>query len=203
MSLAYAPRAVRPTLSALWRLDEQLGASVARTENPALAQIRLTWWYDALGSLAGTQPVDPVLIALAGSTAINPAKLLPLIDGWEALLEPLPLSREALERHASNRGGTLFEVAAEVLGADRVQASEAGRLWALVDLAFRVSDRDTAERALDLARSRGCALHDVTRPLGILATLAARDARRGLDRPRRQGSPARLARALWYALTGV
>lgn len=201
LSLAYAPRAVRPALSALWRLDEQLGAGVARAEDPALAQIRLTWWYDALLSLPGSRPVDPILVALAELPGIDPASLLPLIDGWEALLEPLPLTAEAIERHATDRGGTLFGVAADLLGGQRASAAAAGRLWALTDLAFRVSDRNTAERALQLARDSKARFPDIPRPLGLLAAFAAQDARRGLDRPRRQGSPIRLARAMWRALT--
>ena len=143
LSLAYAPRAARPGLSALWRLDEQLGAIVARTENPGVGQLRLTWWYDALDALGSTGAVDPVLIALKESRVDGKA-LLPLIDGWEALLEPLPLSEELLLAFADSRGGTLFGEAARLLDASTETARAAGRVWALVDLAFRISDRATA-----------------------------------------------------------
>jgi phytoene synthase len=200
LSLAYAPPQARPGLAALWALDEQLGAIVARTENPAVGQMRLTWWHDALRSLRAARPVDPVLVALADEAAIDPEHLLPLIDGWEVLLDPLPLGEEALLAYAEARGGALFRVAGDLLGSDAAAASEAGKLWALVDLAFRVSDRTTAERALALARD--VAPGRLPKPLAVLAALARRDARRGLDRARRQGSPARVARAALAGLTG-
>ena len=200
LTLAYAPPGVRPALSALWRLDEQLGAIVARTESPAVGQMRLTWWHDALRSLRTSRPVDPVLLALADAPAIDPASLLPLIDGWEALLEPLPLGDAALRDYAGGRGGTLFRVASGLLGGDAPAAEDAGKCWAMVDLAFRVSDRTTAARALALAGA--CRPGRLPKPLAILAALARRDLRHGLDRPRRQGSPVRVARAMLAGLTG-
>lgn len=198
LSLAYAPAAVRAALALLWRLDEQLGMIVARTDNPAVGQMRLTWWHDALRMARTVRPVDPLLVALADERRIDLDALLPLIDGWEELLEPLPLSDEALMRYAETRGGALFAAAAHLLGP--CEPADAGRLWALVDLAFRVSDRTTAERALALApRVTG----SLPRPLRVLTALAERDRRRGLDRPRRQASPARLLRALAAGVTGL
>jgi 15-cis-phytoene synthase len=204
LALAYAPGEARPALSALWRLDEQLGSIVARTETPAVGQMRLTWWHDALSELRTSRPVDPLLRDLAESR-IDATALLPLIDGWETLLDPLPLSAEALERYATARGATLFAAAADLLGTGPAVAVEAGRLWALVDLGFRVSDRPTAVRALDLARDCKAPRYwpRRLRPLGALAVLAKRDARRGLDASRSQGSPARVARMAAHALTGL
>ena len=199
LALAYAPPGVRPALSALWRLDEQLGAIVARTENPAVGQMRLTWWHDAIQALRTSPAVDPVLVALADAPEIDPAALLPLIDGWEALLEPLPLDDEALMTYAQGRGGALFRAASGLLGGD-APAEDAGQCWALVDLAFRVSDQITAARALSLAGA--CQPRRLPKPHAILSALSRRDLRRGLDRPRRQGSPARVARAILAGLTG-
>jgi phytoene synthase len=198
LSLAYASGHVRPALALLWRLDEQLGTIVARTDNPAVGQMRLTWWHDALRTARMMRPVDPLLAELAEERAIDLPALLPLIDGWEELLEPLPLSDEALARYADARGGTLFNVAAGLFGGG--YAGNAGRLWALVDLAFRVSDRVTAERALALAQD---AREPLPKPLAILAALARHDRRRGLDRLRRQGSPGRVLRALAAGVTGI
>jgi phytoene synthase len=201
LALAYAPTAAKEALAALWVLDERLGAIVARTENPAVGQMRLTWWHNALQSLHGSQPVDPVLVALGRAQAIEPAALLPLIDGWEALLDPLPLPEEALAAYAAGRGGTLFGVAAALLGGSPEESEKAGQMWALTDLAFRISDRTTAERALALA-GRHAAPGRLPKPLAVIAALARRDLRRGLDRPRRQGSPGRVLRALAAGLTG-
>ncbi len=158
--------------------------------------MRLTWWHEALREARTVRPVDPLLVALADARAIDLAALLPLIDGWEELLEPLPLSDEALQRYADLRGGTLFQVASTLLGG--ADAAAAGRLWALVDLAYRVSDPDTAARALALATD---APGPLPRPLAMLRTLARHDRAR-FGRPRRQGAPARIARALAAGLTG-
>jgi phytoene synthase len=201
LSLAYAPAGARDALAALWMLDEQLGAIVARTENPTVGQMRLTWWHDALQGLRTSRPIDPVLVALADASRIDPAGLLPLIDGWEVLLDPLPLPDEALAAYAAGRGGALFRVAAMLLGGSGENAGKAGRLWALTDLAFRISDQTTAERALVLARANAARAR-LPGPLAVLTALARRDLRQGLDRPRRQGSPARVMRAMIAGLTG-
>jgi hypothetical protein len=74
-------------------------------------------------------------------------------------------------------------------------------MWALTDLAFRVSDRATAERALALARAE-VAPAQLPRTLAVLAALARGDLRRGLDQTRHQGSPTRVVRALRAGLTG-
>jgi phytoene synthase len=163
--------------------------------------MRLTWWHDALVTLRTSRPVDPLLIALGAAPEIEPTDLLPLIDGWEALLDSLPLTEEALALHAGGRGAALFRAAAKLLGSDGEGADAAGKLWALTDLAFRVSDRLTAERALELAGQYASQAR-LPRPLAILAALARHDVGRGLDRPRRQGSLVRVARAMLAGLTG-
>lgn len=200
LALAYAPAVVRPSLELLWRLDEQLGTIVARTDIPAVGQMRLTWWHEALRTLRTARPVDPLLQSLANAPGIDPVLLLPLIDGWEVLLNELPLDDEALQGFADLRGATLFRAAGALFGREEAAVADAGRLWALVDLAFRISDRSSAERALTLAPdARG----RLPTPLAILATLARRDRAAGLDQPRRQGSPGRVLRAALAGLTGL
>lgn len=200
LALAYAPRDRRDALALVWRLDEALGEAVARAGSPALAQMRLAWWHEALSGLGAAAQADPLLAALAKEPSADPARLLPMIDGWEALLDDLPLGEEALAAYAEGRGGTLFRLTAELLGSDAGAAEESGRQWALADLAFRLSDPATAGRALDMARR--IAARRLPRPLAILSALARRDVLRGLDRPREQGSPGRVARAVWAGLTG-
>lgn len=199
LALSYANARVQPAIRALWCLDEMLGDFIARTENPVAGQIRLTWWHDSLGSLKEQRPVDPLLRALADTPGINAGALVPLIDGWEVLLDPLPLPDHALRAYASARGGTLFRETARLLDWQGACVEDAGRLWALVDLAFRISDRETAARALALAPGWQGKL---PAPLAVLAALARRDLRKGLDHPRRQGGPARVIRAIAAGLTG-
>lgn len=205
--LAYAPADRREALGLLWRLDEQLGRIVATTTDPMVGQMRLTWWHDALAKLGeGHAPAEPLLQALAAIPGLDGKTLTPLIEGWEVLLDPLPLDTDALCTFAEGRGAGLFAAAAGLLGGGEAPGlGEAGRLWALVDLAFHISDRITAERAIAVARAITLPNHwpRSLRPLGALATLARRDAAAGLDRPRRPGSPSRVARLLVHGLTGL
>ena len=204
LALAYAPAAARDALGALFRLDERLGDIVRTTSEPMLGQMRLTWWHDALAAEESPRG-EPLLDELRGIGELDRARLARLAEGWEELLQPLPLSESVIEAFAHDRGGALFESAARLLGAGAAEVEQAGEGWALVDLAFNISDRETAERALAIARERLSPRRRwsrALRPLGLLALLAERDARAGLGRPRRQGSPGRVTRALWHGVTG-
>jgi phytoene synthase len=211
LTLAYAPAAVRPALAVLWQLDERLGAIVAATREEQLGAIRLTWWREALERLdAVPPPEEPLLKAVATELigrGIGGAALGDIADGWAALLAALPLDTEALEAHAAQRGGALFRNAGALLGAEAPQLTAAGEGWALIDLAFHVSDQETAGRAVAMARERLAGASDWhwparLRPLGALTMLASGDAAAGLTVKRRPGSPKRVARALLHRLTG-
>jgi phytoene synthase len=141
----------------------------------------------------------------SGDHRLSPAELARLPEGWAALLGALPFEHDALDRHAEERGGALFRLSALLLGGDRPGLGEAGTVWALTDLAARVSDSSTAAAARSLAAERLARLADTgwgktLRPLAVLTALARQDARSAL--PRRQGSPRRLAVALWAGMTG-
>src|SRR3546814_17901897 len=77
--------------------------------------------------------------------------LLSIIDGWEVLLQPLPLSDSQLVAFAAQRGGGLFRVMSALAGGGPPWLAQAGMGWALWDLSGTVSDHDTAGRALHLA----------------------------------------------------
>lgn len=208
LSLAYAPASARAALGLLWRVDEQLAQIVATTTTPAIGQMRLTWWHNALEQLHdGPAPAEPLLRALAAQPGIDARLLLPIIDGWEALLDPLPLSDEQVALHGSGRGGALFEAACCLLtGQVDPGVRAAGELWALVDLACRISDATTAARAIARARTIADAVPRAwsrpLRPLGVLAGLARHDSRAEPLR-RRPGAPGRVARALRIGLFGI
>jgi 15-cis-phytoene synthase len=210
LALAYAPADVRATLAMLWALDERLGAIVAATREAMLGEIRLTWWRDALLALEQGPPQgEPLLGALWHAVkghGLSPTALAELPGGWSALLDPMPLSPEAIDRHARGRGGVLFDMSARLLGDPEPDVAAAGAAWALADLASRVSDPETArcarmagktclEEAGSLRWSRRL------RPLAILTALARRDCA-APDSRRRQGSPGRLMQVIWSGMTG-
>lgn len=211
LALAYAPAEIRSALALLWALDERLGAIVAGAREAMLGEIRLTWWRDALLALEHGPPRgEPLLESLWQALkdhGLSPSMLARLPGGWSALLDALPLSNEALERHAQERGGTLFDLSAQLLGRADLRIAMAGGGWALADLAGRISDPETAR----CARAAGRAYLEQAgnqrwprrlRPLAILAALARRDCSANGPGGRRQGSPARLMRAIWAGMAG-
>lgn len=184
----------RAAVAAVWALDETLGTIVARARDLLVGQMRLTWWHEALATAEDEAPRgQPILDALAGGPLLGASRLTPIVEGWEALLNPLPLPDHALLTYAAGRGATVFTAIAQLTDA-RV-ANEVGEGWALADFARRCSDPDTAARAWALAAARVATIpRDVPRPLRILARLAKADAaeRRLVDRTRW-----RLLRAAW------
>ncbi len=171
IALAYAPSRHRAALTALWDYDVALGRIVATTTEPMIGQMRLTWWYDRMIGLdAGEAPAEPVIAALHDVVRlydVTGAMLAGLVEGWEALLEPMPFGDDALRAFAAKRGDGLFDLSARILGSDVSVGTGAG--WALIDFAMHCSDRMTRARALALfepVRING------PRPLRILARIA-------------------------------
>jgi len=201
--LSYAPADRRAGLAALLAYDETLAAILRSTRQPMIGQMRLTWWHDAVTSLAASRPpAEPVLRALASDVvpAVPAAMLTRVIEGWEELLDPDPLDAARLARYADGRGAGLFAAAAAMLGdgsgGERLAAG--GRAWALSDLAANVSEAATATLATRLAEAefaaaRSAAWPRAQRPLGALMHLSAMPG---------ASPPARAARALWHRLTG-
>lgn len=206
LALGYAPRERRDALAALFALDARLGAILRATREPMVAQMRLTWWYEALGALDRQEPpAEPVLAGLAATVlprGVSGGTLATMIDGWEVLLEDAAPDDAGLSRYAAARGGVLFEAAAVVLGREDARLAALGEGWALADLASHLSDTAAADRAAAMARSRldeddGTRWPRALRPLAALGQLARSDLDGGVA-----GSPSRLTRLLALRLTG-
>ena len=153
IALAYVPRAVRDAVSALWSLDAALGRVVATTTEPMIGQMRLTWWHERLTALdADEVPEEPLLQSLRKLVSchdVSGVMLAALVEGWELVLEPLPLAEEILSAYANKRGDCLFGLSARVIGNDVSPCAGAG--WSLIDFAMHCSDAATAHRAWALA----------------------------------------------------
>ncbi|MCP8889608.1 squalene/phytoene synthase family protein [Sphingomonas faeni] len=207
LALTYADPAARPALKALFALDDTLGAILRTTREPLVGQMRLTWWYEALGRLdVAPAPAEPVLTALQTSVlpaGVSGTMLAAMTDGWEALLEPV-LDAAAVERFARDRGRRVFELAGLILSVSDARIGLAGEGWAMADLSQRLTDapsraltRARAVEALDAALrgrwpGRG-------RALGAMALSARFDVS---DSPPPPGSPKRVGRLAWHRLTG-
>lgn len=152
LAIAYAPAQRRPALTALFALDDALASVLRTTGEPLVGQMRLTWWHDALTKLDSAPPqAEPVLQGLASEVlplGVAGAALAAMVAGWEELLEPDPLSDEALEAFGRLRGGTLFGLGGVPTGDP---LTVAGTGWALIDLARHTRDPELARRAAVLA----------------------------------------------------
>lgn len=208
LALAYAPPETRDALRCLWRIDERMGAIVASTGDPAIGEMRLLWWREALEGLESRVPAEPLLADVAealGTRLGQSAEWGAIAEGWHALLQE-PIAIEELERFGRERGGRLFTLSAGLLGKPMQEMEPAGAAWALADLAANSSNAELADAAAALARQYLSNLRLPKwpvrlRPLGALTMLARRDVA-GDPRTRRQGAPARVARMAWHRLTG-
>lgn len=182
--LAHAPSKARADLSTLFELDDMLGRILASTTEPMIGQMRLTWWHDRLTALKDhAAPPEPLLAALKGVVErhdIEGAAVAAMVNGWEALLDPMPLDQTALRQFADGRGAQLFAIAAQLF--DTKVEKNMGAAWAAIDFAMHCSDRTTAMRAHELAR-RDLASHNISgpKPLKILAHIARAKANQSPD----------------------
>jgi 15-cis-phytoene synthase len=200
LALPYAPSARREDYAALWALDEILGQTLTSTREPMLAEIKLRWWAEQLEH--EQSDAAPVLARLT----MPFAELTSLVDGWAALLAPLPLPVEVLDVYASGRGRALFS-AVPVCKVDMIALHLCGEGWALADFAYRCEDTPTRSLAIKMARQRltKASIAAVSRQsmmLAILAELARRDVVDGHPRRHPLGSRRRALRVLRYSLLG-
>lgn len=177
LALAYPSRAGRDRVLALMMLDLRLAAILRQAGTtggePVIAQIKLAWWRDRLGEDPAAWPAgEPLLTALRAWPG-GPATLVPLVDGWEALLAE-DLTVAAIEQFAAGRA-----VAWAALAPPGTEAAvgAAAREWALGDLARNLakSGEAAAARRLALAGKAGSArLPRAVRPLAVLRALTRR-----------------------------
>lgn len=211
LALSYAPPGTRAGLAAILALDDMLAQILRTTREPLVGQMRLTWWHEALVALdRAPPPAQPVLQALAVEVlpqGVSGAALAGMIDGWEVLLDPDPLTRAMVEAYAAARGAGLFSIGGQLLGAstrDPLQA--AGMGWALADLARHARDAAAALPAELAATALSAATRQrwsrAARALGALAHIARIDLALPQGVPAPVGAPPRVARLAWHRFTG-
>lgn len=191
VALGYCAPVQREQLVLAFALDQRLGQLVARTTEPMLGQMRLAWWREALRQAPEQRPKgDAVLDGISQLWEASCDPLIDLVDGWEHLLGEEPLDHAAAMACGEARAGAML--AATGLGLDEpgaCAARAAALIWALADLAAKVSDSD--ERAVVIAAGRAAQLpqHRLppqARALAVLCALGRRSLRRG-GRPLMEG----------------
>ena len=193
----YWPVELQPAFDALFAIDDALGEVVVRATDPALAAIKLAWWREALVRLDhAPPPPEPRLKAVAEELlphGISGAALSEIEAGWATLLDEQP--DDAL---ISMRGAVLFQLGARLLCVNDAGLSDAGALYAQIDVARRgIHDTRSSADALG-----GLRFPRRARPLSALAALAARDGRRPGPDWEAEATPGRAAALLWHRLTG-
>lgn len=208
--LSYAPKEARGGVNALFDLDATLADVLRHAREPMIAQMRLTWWHDALTKLdSAAPPAQPVLVALASDVVgrgVSGAELATLVEGWEALLDGEPGDAGVRATFADARGGRLFGLAARVLRAE-APVEDGGRGWALADLSRSLSDEAAASAAAgeaqaSLTRARAAPWPRRARVLGAMVQQASMDLAAPRDLPLPAATPRRVARLAWHRLTG-
>lgn len=181
LALSYAPRSARGHVLTLLALDNRLAGILRQRGETIIAQMKLAWWRDRLGEEPAAWPRGEPLLARIAELPFAPARLLPLVDGWEALLAE-QLTASGVEEFAQGRA-LAWQALGEACAAQAGNPVErAAREWSYVDLAHNLGDAQEARAARDQARAckwRKARLPRALRPLQVLHALSRRALERG------------------------
>lgn len=186
VALAWQPMVARAALAALFALDTRLAGIVGQAREAMLAQIKFAWWRERLAEVADDRPAGEPLLAAIGSTWAGREKpLLTLVDGWEEMLGEDEPMEGSISRFAHARGAALAGLAG-IVGGDSEKAANAGRRWALAEVAHGAGSEPA--RALGLALPPPASLSRNLRGVAVLDGLAARSLVRGEPMLARRGA---------------
>lgn len=180
LALSYAPPGTREDILTLLLLDARMASILRNRGEPIITQIKLAWWRDRLRENPAAWPSGEPLLARLTQWMASVSELIPLVDGWEALLAD-SLTHEAIDEFAHGRARA-WQALAAAHGCDRAEADRAARDWSLVDLAIHIGTEQDAARVRTQALEqnwRRPALPRALRPLLVLHRLAGRALRRG------------------------
>lgn len=120
LSALLAPAPARDGLMALAAFHGEIGRIPGAVREPAIGDIRLQWWRDALATPADTatgNPVADVMRQTMREHALPATALLGMIDAYARELEPGALAAPgAIDAHVEATQGAAFGLAARVLG---------------------------------------------------------------------------------------
>lgn len=231
-----APVAARNGLMALYALNLELARAPWASAEPMIAEMRVQWWVDTLEALcaegrAPSHEIGPALAAVARGVDLSPMIAAAEARRWDCWREPFA-DDAALEAYLQATSGSLYQVAAVLLGASPDGSQAAADFGTAAGMAafFRAIPELEARGRLPLPDGRPTAVSDLAaRGLAALARARSRRwslprgvwpaflpgaeteaiLRQALDEPSRvaQGALglsefARRARLAWIALTG-
>ena len=122
----FAPEPRRRHLFALQAFNVEVARIRDVVSDPALGEIRLQWWHDALAG-GGGHPVATALVKTIGACALPTAPFERLLDArmFDLYDDPMP-SLNDLKGYAGETASSLFQFSAIVLaGGDNPRSTEA------------------------------------------------------------------------------
>lgn len=194
-----------PRQAAIWAFDERLAQVARTTSEPMIGQMRLAWWGEVIADMAAKRGQgEPVVDRMREVGAMDAPGLPAIIDGWEAVVLDSEMDSKSLLDYAAGRGEGLFRALAGT-GDIPPFLEQAGRAWALWDLAGHVGDAALADAAIAMGRDMvptGVQKWPRTwKPMRIALALARHDLLAGRGAPRGL-SRAMVLRILRIALVG-
>ncbi len=130
-SALFAPSGRRRSLLALYAYNAEIAHIAATMNEPMVGQIRLQWWKDAIElAVPGTNTGNPIADCLAGAIFEHDLPKDRLIGMAEAripqIVGDVPADIPALRASLQATHGTVFELAAAILGSEGDLARKAG-----------------------------------------------------------------------------
>lgn len=201
LSALFAPREARVDLFALYALNAELSRVAELVSEPGLGAIRLQWWRDAIERAASGEAIGHPVADAFGETLrhrkLSRNRVSALIDARNFDVETKIMPDMAtLDTYLGHTAGTVFALAAEILGArgESVEqaARSAGKAYGLTGLMralpvhaargliFLPEDallRCGTSPGEVLAGKMSQGLHDLLAELRVKAREALRDAR--------------------------
>lgn len=171
IAVVYAPQHLHKRYHAFFLFDAQLARIALTAREPALAQLTLAWWRDALGDLSRARGA-PLLLELAQVWVDDSVALVELVDRWEEIAVDEAGFATAADRLAEARALACAVAAGVPLDEN---CNVAARRWTLVTLAMAAPDQAQRAAMLHTARVLPAArLPRSLRPLAVLDGLARR-----------------------------
>ena len=181
LALSYAPRRARGDVLALMLLDNRLAAILRAQGEVMISQIKLAWWRDRLGDDPANWPAGEPLLELLRAGQVAPRAYLPMVDGWERLLDE-ELTASGVREFAEGRAAAWSALAeAYQAPAAAPSAAQAAREISYLDLALHLGKAEEmrAARQLALACKWHCPrLPRALRSLAVLHALSRRALKR-------------------------
>ena len=176
LALSYSPPRAREQTLTLLALDARLAAILRTRSEPMIAQLKLAWWRDRLGEERETSPSGEPLLARLADWRGETTLLLPLVDGWEALLAE-DLDKTRMAEFADGRAAAWCALAGDRGDAAALDVrhaiEQAARSWGLADLALHLRAGDEARMVREAALAQDWAVPRLPKDLRALAVLHA------------------------------